>query len=209
MEANIWQQPGAEQASKSDTSSASESESEDKEEENEKDEMSASKKRRTRQKAHQENAYFMGHSPNFTHMGLTVPFAHRFFHKSPKELRVNVTGIVNKWKHKYYNMKGLSHKLEQYLQKGPRLERLRGIVEFEILGLFGKGVFEVIQNIHTPEGFNNMMSTPLWNGGTCLGEWKDDALPEFGPFETDENKEGVVFRDLHFTNFAHGFGLTC
>ena len=40
-------QPGAEQASKSDTSGASESESEDKEE---KDEMSASKKRRTRQK---------------------------------------------------------------------------------------------------------------------------------------------------------------
>ena len=50
-----------------------------------------------------------------------------------------------------------------------------------------------------------MMSTPLWKGGKCLGEWKDDALPEFGPFETDENKEGMVFWDLHLTNFSHGF----
>ena len=113
--------------------------------------------------------------------------------------------MVIKWKNRYYNMKGLSQKVEQYLQKGPCLERLRGIVEFEILGLFGMGVFEVIQNIHTPEGFNNMMSTPLWKGGKCLGEWKDDALPEFGPFETDENKEGMVSWDLHLANFSYVF----
>ena len=50
--------------------------------------------------------------------------------------------MVIKWKNRYYNMKGLSQKVEQYLQKGPCLERLRGIVEFEILGLFGIGVFE-------------------------------------------------------------------
>ena len=49
--------------------------------------------------------------------------------------------MVIKWKNKYYNTKGLSQKVEQYLQKGPCLERLRGIVEFEILGLFGMGVF--------------------------------------------------------------------
>ena len=109
-----------------------------------------------------------------------------------------------KWKDRYSNMKGLSPKVEQYLQKGPCLERLRGIVEFEMLGLFGMDVFEVIQNIHTPEGFNNMMSTPLWKGGKCLGEWKGNALPEFGPFETDENKEGMVFWDLHLANSAHG-----
>ena len=117
--------------------------------------------------------------------------------------------MVIKWKNRYYNMKGLSQKVEQYLQKGPCLERLRGIVEFEILGLFGMDVFEVIQNIHAPEGVNNMVSTPLWKGGTCLGEWKDDALPEFGPFDTNENKEGMVFWDLLLTNFSHGFGLTC
>ena len=95
--------------------------------------------------------------------------------------------MVNKWKNRYYSMKGLSQKVDQYLQKVPCLERLRGIVGFEILGLFGMDVSEVIQNIYTPEGFNNMMSPPLWKGGKCLGEWKDDALPEFGPFETDEN----------------------
>ena len=49
-------------------------------------------------------------------------------------------------------------------------------MEFEIFGLFGMEKFQVIQNIHTPEGFKNMMSTPLWKGGKCLGEWKDDAL---------------------------------
>ena len=37
----------------------------------------------------------------------------------------------------------------------------------------------------------------------CLSEWKDDALPEFGPFETDELKEGMVFWDLRLTNYAH------
>ena len=59
-------------------------------------------------------------------------------------------------------MKGWSQKVEQYLQKGTCLERLRGIVEFEIFGLFGMEKFQVIQNIHTPEGFQKMMSTPLW-----------------------------------------------
>ena len=113
--------------------------------------------------------------------------------------------MVIKWKNRYYNMKGLSQKVEQYLQKGPCLERLRGILEFEIFGSVRHGC--VCQNIHTPEGFNNMMSTPLWKGGKCLGEWKDDALPEFGPFETDENKEGMVFWYLHLTNFSHRFWL--
>ena len=37
----------------------------------------------------------------------------------------------------------------------------------------------------------------------CLSEWKDDALPEFGPFEIDELKEGMVFWDLHLTNYSH------
>ncbi len=68
------------------------------------------------------------------------------------------------------------------------------------MGPFGMDLFEVIQNIHTPKGFQNMMSTPLWKGGTCLKEWKDDALPEFGPFENDQQKEGFVFWDLHLTN---------
>ena len=55
-----------------------------------------------------------------------------------------------------------------------------------------------------------MMSTPLWKGGKCLGEWKDDALPEFGAFDTDENKAVMVFWDLHLTNFSHGvFCRTC
>ena len=80
-------------------------------------------------------------------------------------------------------MKGLSQKVDQYFQQGPDLERLKGIVEFGILGQFGMDWFEVIQNMHTPKGFQNMMSTPLWRGGTCFREWKDYALPEFGPFE--------------------------
>ena len=46
--------------------------------------------------------------------------------------------MVIKWKNRYYNMKGLSQKVEQYRQKGPCLERLKGIVEFEILGLFAR-----------------------------------------------------------------------
>ena len=48
-----------------------------------------------------------------------------------------------------------------------------------------------------------MMSTPLWKGGKRLSKWKDDALPEFGPFEIDEPKEGMVFCDLDLTNYSH------
>ena len=33
--------------------------------------------------------------------------------------------------------------------------------------------------------------------------WKDDALLEFGPFENDELKEGMVFWDLHLSNYSH------
>ena len=73
--------------------------------------------------------------------------------------------MVEKWKHTCYNMKGLSQKLDQYLQLGPDLERLRGIVEFRSLGQFGMDSFEVLQNIHTPMGLQKMMSTPLWTGG--------------------------------------------
>ena len=70
--------------------------------------------------------------------------------------------------------------------------------------------FEVIQNIHTPMGFQKMMSTPLWKGGKCLSEWKDDALLEFGAFESDKLKEGMVFWDLHLPNYSHDlFGRTC
>ena len=89
-------------------------------------------------------------------------------------------------------MKGLSQKVDQYLRQGPDLERHKGIVEFGILGQFGMGSFEVSRHIHTPKGFHNMMSTPLWTGGQCLSEWKDYALPEFGTFHTDELKEGLV-----------------
>ena len=42
-------------------------------------------------------------------------------------------------------------------------------------------------------------------GGKCLSEWKDDALPEFGPFETDELKEGMVFWDLHLSKLLPCF----
>ena len=77
--------------------------------------MSASKKRRTKQTAQHQKAYAMGQSPKFTHMGHNMPFAHRFCRKSPKELRRNVAGMVNKWKNRYYSMKGLSQKVEQYL----------------------------------------------------------------------------------------------
>ena len=54
-------------------------------------------------------------------------------------------------------------------------------------------------------GFQKMMSTPLWKGGPCLSEWKDDALPEFGQVEIDELKEGMVFWDLHLTSYSHDF----
>ena len=39
--------------------------------------------------------------------------------------------------------------------------------------------------------------------------WKDDALPEFGPFEIDELKEGMVFWDLHLLNTPMIGGRTC
>jgi hypothetical protein len=105
-----------------------------------------------------------------------VPFAHRLCRNSAKDLRNSVTGKVDKWKNRYYNMKGLSQKVDQYLQQGPDLERLKGIVEFGILGQFGMGSSEVTQNIHTPKGFQRMLSTPLWKGGNLFSEWKDDAL---------------------------------
>ena len=69
--------------------------------------------------------------------------------------------------------------------------------------------FHVIEDIHTPEGFQEMMSTPLWEGGKHLGEWKDDAFPEFGPFETDENQQAMIFWDLHLTNYRMIFGRAC
>ena len=47
----------------------------------------------------------------------------------------------------------------------PNVERLKGRVRCEILGPSGLDMFEVIQNIHTPMGFQKMMSTPLWKGG--------------------------------------------
>ena len=37
-------------------------------------------------------------------------------------------------------------------------------MEFGILGQFGMDSFEVTQNIHTPKGFQNMMSTPWLKG---------------------------------------------
>ena len=52
---------------------------------------------------------------------------------------------------------------------GPDIERLRDIVKCEILGLFGMDSFEAIQNIHTPMGFQKMMSTPLWKDGNVSG----------------------------------------
>ena len=60
-----------------------------------------------------------------------------FVASPPNEIRNNIAGMVDKWKNRYYNMKGLSQKVDQYLQQGPDLERLRGIVEFELLGPFG------------------------------------------------------------------------
>ena len=55
--------------------------------------------------------------------------------------------MVIKWKNKYYNMKGLSQKVEQYLQKGPCLERHRGIVELKIFGLIGMDVLGVLDTL--------------------------------------------------------------
>ena len=70
--------------------------------------------------------------------------------------------MVDKWKNRCYSMKGLSHKVGTYFQQGPDLERDMEIVRCEILGPFGMDSFEVIRNMHTPMGFQKMMSTPLW-----------------------------------------------
>ena len=43
----------------------------------------------------------------------------------------------------------------------------------------------------------------------CLSEWHDDALPEFVTFEADEHKAGMVFWDLHLTNYPTICGRTC
>ena len=154
--------------------------------------MSNSKKRRARQKAFRAKAYADDATPMFMRAGHNVPFAHRLSRKSPKEIRKNVDGMVNKWKDRYYTMKAWSQQVQQYLVKGPELERLRGVVEHKIFGQFGMDTFEVINNIHTPDGFQRMMRTPLWTGGKCLLDWNGDALPEFGRFETDESKEGMI-----------------
>ena len=126
--------------------------------------MSANKTRRTKQQAHRQQAYAMDQVPKVIHKGRNVPFAHRLCRKSPKEMRKtkkNVAGMVDKWKSKYYNTKGLGDLADKYILQGPDLEGLREIVKCEILGPFGMDSFEVIQNIHTPKGFQNMMSTPL------------------------------------------------
>ena len=39
----------------------------------------------------------------------------------------------------------------------------------------------------------------------CLSEWKDDDHPEFGPFDMGEHKEGMVFWDLHLSNYSNDF----
>ena len=123
-----------EQASEGEASGTSESNSQDKEEEEDK---SASMKRRTKQQAQRRKAYALDQVPKVVHKGHNVPFAHRLCRKSPKEIRQNVAGMVDQWKNMYYNMQGLSQKVDQYLQQGPDLERVRGIVEFGILGQFG------------------------------------------------------------------------
>ena len=44
----------------------------------------------------------------------------------------------------------------------------------------------------------------------CLSEWTDVVFPEFGPFETDQLKEGMVFWDLLLTKLLPLFvGRTC
>ena len=59
---------------------------------------------------------------------------------TPNELRKNIAGMVDKWTNRYYNMQGLSQKVDQYLQQGPDLERFRGIVEFGIFGSVRHGL---------------------------------------------------------------------
>ena len=71
-------------------------------------------------------------------------------------------------------------------------------MEHEIFGQFGMDNFEVINSKYTPKGFQTVMSTPLWKGGQCLRDWKGDALPDFGEFETDESrKPGLLGLALH------------
>ena len=93
----------------------------------------------------------MGQVSQVVHKGHHVPFAHRLCRKSPKELRKSVTGMVDKWKNRYYSMKGLSDLVDRYLRQGPDLERLREIVQCEMLGPFGMDSFEAIQkHSHAP-----------------------------------------------------------
>ena len=94
-------------------------------------------KRRTKQQAQRRKAYALDQVPQVVHKGHNVPFAHRLCRKSPKKMRNNVAGMVDKWKNTYYNTKGLSQKVDQYLQQGPDNERFRGIVEFGVLGQCG------------------------------------------------------------------------
>ena len=82
----------------------------------------------------------MDQGPKVIHKGRNVPFAHRLCRKSPKELRKSVAGMVNKWKTKYYNMKGLGDLAEKYLLQGPDLERLKAIVKCEIFGSVRHGL---------------------------------------------------------------------
>ena len=104
----------------------------------------------------------------------------------------------------------MSQKVDPYLRQGPDLVRLKGIVEFWILGQFGVGSVELIQNIHTPKGFQKMMSTPLWECGNVSRNRKDDALAEFGPFQSDQQKGRHGLRGLALDKLLPCFfGRTC
>ena len=89
-------------------SGTSGSRSQGKEKEKEKDNLSASKTRMTKQQAHRRKPYAMDQVPKVIHKGHNVPFARQVCRKSPKEMRNNFAGMVDKWKNTYYNMKGLS-----------------------------------------------------------------------------------------------------
>ena len=55
-----------------------------------------------------------------------------------------------------------------------------------------------------------MMSKPLWTGGNVSANGRT-TLFRNGTFETYELKAGMVFWDLHLTNYSHVFffGSTC
>ena len=57
----------------------------------------------------------------------------------PNDIRKNIAKMLDNWKNMYYNMKGLSQKVDQYLKQGPDLEIVRGIVEFRIFGYVRHG----------------------------------------------------------------------